>query len=218
MSKKDSGQKEKMAINKLEEALLRCDAIEPYLSQNDKTPSFDGYLFVYKGKKTKDNLLGRINVQVKGTETKIVEQSYKYQTEVSDLNNYRNDNGCVFFLVSLDFDNNTCKIFYNCLQILDLNRILEKAKGQKSININLNEFPKDNPVEIKYSNLETIAIDEFGVKVAEGENMLVLISSETCSFSITAEPVYNKVLLSEKKKEQTQMLPLKVLAKPTFSV
>ncbi len=148
MSKKDSGQKEKMAINKLEEALLRCDAIEPYLSQNDKTPSFDGYLFVYKGKKTKDNLLGRINVQVKGTETKIVEQSYKYQTEVSDLNNYRNDNGCVFFLVSLDFDNNTCKIFYNCLQILDLNRILEKAKGQKSININLNEFPKDNPVEI----------------------------------------------------------------------
>ena len=62
------------------------------------------------------------------------------------------------------------------------------------------ETIKDNPVEIKYSNLETITIDEFGVKVAEGENMLVLISSETCSFSITAEPVYNKVLLSEKKK------------------
>ena len=59
---------------------------------------------------------------------------------------------------------------------------------------------KDNPVEIKYSNLETITIDQFGVKVAEGEHMLVLISSETCSFSITAEPVYNKVLLSEKKK------------------
>ncbi len=62
------------------------------------------------------------------------------------------------------------------------------------------ETVKDNPVEIKYSNLETITIDEFGVKIAEGENMLVLISSETCSFSITAEPVYNKVLLAEKKK------------------
>ncbi len=148
MSKKDSGQTEKMAINKLGEALLRCDAIEPYLSQNDKTPSFDGYLFVYQGKKKKDNLLGRINIQVKGTETKYSNQSCKYQVQVSDLKNYRNDNGCVFFLVSLDFDNNTCKIFYNCLQILDLNRILEKAKGQNSISINLNEFPKENPVEI----------------------------------------------------------------------
>ena len=148
MSKKDPGQTEKMAINKLGEALLRCDAIEPYLSQNDKTPSFDGYLFVYQGKKKKDNLLGRINIQVKGTETKYSNQSCKYQVQVSDLKNYRNDNGCVFFLVSLDFDNNTCKIFYNCLQILDLNRILEKAKGQNSISINLNEFPKENPVEI----------------------------------------------------------------------
>ena len=62
------------------------------------------------------------------------------------------------------------------------------------------ETIKDNPVEIKYSNLETITIDEFEAKVAEGEAMLVLISSETCSFSITAEPVYNKVLASEKKK------------------
>ncbi len=62
------------------------------------------------------------------------------------------------------------------------------------------ETIKDNPVEIKYSNLETISLDEFEAKVAEGEKMLALISSETCSFSITAEPVYNKVLLSEKKK------------------
>ena len=148
MNKRDHGQIEKTAINKLGDALLRCDVIEPYLSQNDKTPSFDGYLFVYRGKKNKDNLLGRINVQVKGTETKIWDSTYKFQVEISDLNNYRSDNGCVFFLVSLDFDNNTWKIFYNCLQILDLNRMLEKANGQKTIAIELNEFPKDDPVEI----------------------------------------------------------------------
>lgn len=58
---------------------------------------------------------------------------------------------------------------------------------------------KDQQVEIKYSNIKTITIDEFEAKYAEGENMLVLISSETCSFSITAEPVYNKVLSEEKK-------------------
>lgn len=148
MSKKDSSQIEKMAISKLEASLLKSDVIDTYISKNDKTPSFDGYLLAYKGKKTKDNLIGRINVQVKGTETWVTDNTTKYQVEISDLNNYRNDNGCVFFLVSLDFDNDNCKIFYNCLQILDLNRILEKANGQKTIAIELDEFPKDDPIEI----------------------------------------------------------------------
>ncbi len=58
---------------------------------------------------------------------------------------------------------------------------------------------KDTDVEIKYSNLKTITIDEFAVKIAEGEKMLVMISSETCSFSILAETDYNRVLSEEKR-------------------
>ena len=58
---------------------------------------------------------------------------------------------------------------------------------------------KDEDVDIKYSNLKTITIDEFSVKVAEGEKMLVMISSETCSFSILAENDYNRVLSEEKR-------------------
>ena len=39
----------------------------------------------------------------------------------------------------------------------------------------------------------------FEVKVAEGESMMVLISSRTCSFSLRAEEIYDEVLRSEKK-------------------
>ena len=54
-------------------------------------------------------------------------------------------------------------------------------------------------VEIPYPNLKTITVDEFEVKVAEGEKMIVMISSETCSFSIVAEKDYNQVLSEEKR-------------------
>ena len=58
---------------------------------------------------------------------------------------------------------------------------------------------KDKSIEAQRSNIKTISLDDFEVKVAEGENMMVLISSRTCSFSLRAEEIYDEVLRSEKK-------------------
>jgi len=148
MPNKDANQIEKMAIAKLKQILLMCDSIDPYIYENDKTPSFDGQLFVYSGAKSKKNLVGTIDVQIKGTETVIREKTYKYQVEIADLINFRNDDGCVFFLVSVDFEQNDCKVYYEALQVLDLNRIIDKAKDQKTFGIELKEFPQNDPIEI----------------------------------------------------------------------
>ncbi len=99
---------EMSSINKLETAFLRTGIIIPYISKNDKTPSWDGEVFLYKtkGNTNKSNLARKIPIQVKGT---VVERFGKkragFQADVSDLRNYFNDKGVIFFLVQLkDFD------------------------------------------------------------------------------------------------------------------
>ena len=42
---------EESAITALKTALLRCPVIDSYIDSNDKTPSWDGTVFVYKSKK-----------------------------------------------------------------------------------------------------------------------------------------------------------------------
>ena len=51
-----------------------------------------------------------------------------------------------------------------------------------------------------YSNIINTNIDDFEVRVAEGKNMLVLISSDTCYYCVTFEPTLNEVLVAKKAK------------------
>lgn len=51
--------------------------------------------------------------------------------------------------------------------------------------------------QIQYSNIKNITIDDFEVKIAEGENITALISSETCYFCVTFEPIANEVLKAQ---------------------
>lgn len=38
---------ELLAVNAVRESIALCDYMEPYLSDNDKTPSWDGEIFIY---------------------------------------------------------------------------------------------------------------------------------------------------------------------------
>ncbi len=64
--------------------------------------------------------------------------------------------------------------------------------------INDSEKKIDTFKDADYSNLINTSIDDFEVKVAEGKKMLVLISSDTCYYCVTFEPILNEVLVSKK--------------------
>ena len=49
-----------------------------------------------------------------------------------------------------------------------------------------------------YSNIINTNIDDFEVRVAEGKDMLVIISSDTCYYCVTFEPTLNEVLVAKK--------------------
>lgn len=135
---------EESATTALKAALLRCPILEPYIGSNDKTPSWDGTVFVYKSEKTKkENLAGRVPIQIKGTEKVIVSDTATFSCSVADLNNYYKDGGCVFFLISVDLSSGNSKIFYKTLLVVDLDKIIKGAGKQKTSTIHLNLFPTE---------------------------------------------------------------------------
>lgn len=135
---------EESATTALKAALLRCPILESYIDSNDKTPSWDGTVFVYKSEITKkDNLAGRVPIQVKGTKQVIVSNTASFSCSVADLKNYYKDGGGIFFLVSVDFRTNKSRIYYKTLLVVDLDRIIKASKKQKSVSIQLSEFPED---------------------------------------------------------------------------
>lgn len=135
---------EESATTALKAALLRCPILEPYIGSNDKTPSWDGTVFVYKSEKTKkENLAGRVPIQIKGTEKVIVSDTATFSCSVADLNNYYKDGGCVFFLISVDLSSGNSRIFYKTLLVVDLDKIIKGAGKQKTSTIHLNLFPTE---------------------------------------------------------------------------
>lgn len=140
---------EEAATTALKSALLRCPILESYIDTNDKTPSWDGTVFIYKDQALKKiNLLGRAPIQVKGTEKWIVSDTASYPCQISDLKNYYRDGGCVFFLVSVDLSEESANVYYSSLQVFDLKKILDDAQQQQSVTIRLKKFPQDDANEM----------------------------------------------------------------------
>ena len=134
-------------VVKLKDCLIRSEYLIPNINENDKIPSWDGYIEVYESK-NKDNkkseLLSRIPVQVKGQmNPNIFKEQIKYSVDKADLNNYLNDGGVMFFVVCVsNYDN--YRIYYETLSPLKLIRYIKNMEDRNSISISLKTFPKDN--------------------------------------------------------------------------
>lgn len=140
---------EESATNALKSALLKCPILESYIDSNDKTPSWDGTVFVYNSENNKkENIEGRVPIQIKGTEKDIVSNIATFACSTVDLKNYYHDGGCIFFLVSVAPNTGKHKIFYSTLLVVDLDKILKSAGTQKTYTIKLELFPEENPDEI----------------------------------------------------------------------
>lgn len=143
---KESNDKiEDRAISALENALLDCSRLHPYIKKDDKYPIWDGEVCLYKDSRiNNEDLLGRVSIQIKGKKTSTIARSkFTYSAKVSDLRNYLKDGGVIYFVVGIDGNNKT-KIFYETLTCVKLLIYLENvADGQKHCSIELKEFPSD---------------------------------------------------------------------------
>ena len=137
---------EKLAIASLEKVLLKSKYVIPQISENDKTPSFDGELLVYSTEDhTKDRMEGLIPVQVKGVTVEALTGKCTYPFAWADLENYYKDKGCLFFVVQLlGSDDEQYRIYYKEWPLLELQKILQKyplPRAHETISLPLSEFP-----------------------------------------------------------------------------
>ena len=133
---------ERVAVNKLENALLSTGLVVPTIPTGDKAPSWDGEISLYRSHVSfpKRELVGRLPVQVKGTHVKKFQKKANHQVEVADLRNFFRDGGAIFFVVQIMTDEQY-KIFYAPLLRFQLQKLLEQAGNQKTKQITLEEFP-----------------------------------------------------------------------------
>lgn len=140
------------AKSKLEGQLSRLGYVTPEISSNDKTPSWDGFVRLYKNKdsSSSNELIRMIPVQLKGHYQKPpYTETISYDVKTTDLNNYLNDKGVIFFVVYIDEDDNY-KIYYESLTRFKIRRLIKGKEKQNNIAIHFKSFPenKEEAVDI----------------------------------------------------------------------
>lgn len=138
---------ETLSVNAVKNSIVTSDILDQFISENDKEPSWDGHIYIYKNKnKRKSELKGRIPVQVKGKECNdFSNNKIKYIISISDLKNYLNDGGIILFVVYIRNNGMETKIYYSSLPPIKLKNILEDiSNNQKNKSIELKAFPADN--------------------------------------------------------------------------
>lgn len=135
---------ETLGVGAVERIIARTDRLESYFNKGDKELSWDGfiYLFHHNGDNhSKDDLAGRVSVQIKGRKCKDVEKVQKsYSIEMSDMRNYLQDGGTMYFVVFVTKDDEY--VYYCNLLPYELRNILKQYGKQKSKTIYLKAFPK----------------------------------------------------------------------------
>lgn len=134
---------ETLSVNAVRDSIVMCDILDQFIADNDKEPSWDGFVYIYEDKKkTKDKLRGRIPVQVKGTvKGDLTKGEITFPVSTVDLNNYLSDGGVIFFVVYIGKNGQAKQIYYDALPPIKLRAYLRQAQQQKSKKIKLKKFP-----------------------------------------------------------------------------
>lgn len=145
---------ETLSINAVRDSIVVSDFLDQYIADNDKEPSWDGFVYIYNVKsKKKSELAGRVPVQVKGIICDDFSKSeISYPVSIADMNNYLHDGGVIYFVVYISKDGINKKIYYQTLTPVKLKSHIfgikktdnEKLKKQKTKNLKFIEFPNDN--------------------------------------------------------------------------
>ncbi len=135
-----------IATASIEKLISRNSYLKPVINNNDRIPVWDGEVMVYGTKdsnKKKENLIGRVPVQVKGHRVEDINnpnlQAIKFRVEKEDMKKYLTDGGVIYFVVYID--EKTEEIFYSSLLPLDLERLIKKHNEHKTFEIEFKSLP-----------------------------------------------------------------------------
>ncbi|UKJ83706.1 DUF4365 domain-containing protein (plasmid) [Priestia megaterium] len=139
MNKMSNGKIERLAANAIEvEANQPNSFLIPNISKGDKGISFDGEIQVFRDEReTVESLVGRVPVQVKGTQVeKISSRNHSFSLSMDHYRNYYEDGGVLFLVVEVT-EHTEKQVFYKHLLSKELHTIIKNYghQGSKSMEL-----------------------------------------------------------------------------------
>lgn len=146
--KSDNSIIESRAVSFLKLALMTTERLKPNITENDKTPSYDGQVLVYTTRSMENKYLhGIVNVQVKGhSNNDFISAEISESVDVVKLYNYLRCGGVIYFVVRMN--NGEGRIYYKILLPVDLDKLITEAGVSKTKTIKVSPIPQDDPEKL----------------------------------------------------------------------
>lgn len=137
---------EELATNAVKKSIITTDVLDQFISENDKEPTWDGYVYIYDNKKKrKSDLRGRVAVQIKGKlKDEMPKDEISFPVSTIDMKNFLYDGGAIYFVVYISSDGTKETIYYTALTPVKLKLHLAQAKGQGTKSLKFIPFPTGN--------------------------------------------------------------------------
>ena len=148
---KDRKAIEEKALLCFKEYIVDSEVISQFIDENDKEPCWDGHIYLYsEPQKDKKHLIGRIPVQIKGTEVRrFISKKYHFKIEVDDLKAYLHE-PTVYIVCQEKENSKERKLFYRRLLPETIKNILKGKEKQNSVSVLMHSVPESL---IEFENL-----------------------------------------------------------------
>ena len=134
---------EAKALNEFRRYLEDSKVIQPIINDNDKEPSWDGFLYVYKaGIKDKSHYAFRVPVQIKGHEVDYFKDGYKEKIDVNDLRAYLTD-PVMYVVCLIKKDSKERHLLYRNLLPETIKNILKGKEKLSSVSVLMKPLPEE---------------------------------------------------------------------------
>ena len=148
---KDRKAIEEKALLCFKEYIVDSEVISQFIDDNDKEPCWDCHIYLYsEPQKDKKHLIGRIPVQIKGTEVRrFISKKYHFKIEVDDLKAYLHE-PTVYIVCQEKENSKERKLFYRRLLPETIKNILKGKEKQNSVSVLMHSVPESL---IEFENL-----------------------------------------------------------------
>lgn len=128
---------ETLATSAVESLISKTDNLIPYISNNDKTASYDGEVYICNNNEKRKENAKIVKVQVKGkTTNKPTPTTINYSINIRDLTVYEKNGGVFYFVVYINScSGNVENIYYTELLPLKVSRILKRTKNTVTVSV-----------------------------------------------------------------------------------
>ena len=167
---------EERALLKFKDYLVYSKRMSQYLAENDKEPTWDGHIYLYNcAHKVKAHQIGRIPVQVKGTEVvRFKRTKFKFSIDTVGLKAFLLE-PTVYVVCQEKKGSMDRELYYRFLLPETVKKILSGHKGQASVSVLMKPLPDSDTFAEKLQMFLTDKTKQLGFAHKQSPSMQAVL-------------------------------------------